>query len=79
MFEGVLRFPIIDNNYILSFNVYVGISIRIWIVVFWCDDNEKFFTTFQPLDFVVYMLIHWMFFTSVSEIDYNIYETQWKI
>lgn len=79
MFEGVLGFPLIGNNYILSFNVYVGISMRIWIVVFWCDDNEKFFTTFQPLDFIVYMLIQWMFFTSVSKIGYNICEGQYKI
>ena len=42
----------------LSFKlmVSVGISVRIWTIVFWPDETGKFFTI-QPLDFIMDMLI----------------------
>lgn len=57
MFGGELGFSVAGNNYILSLNlmVSVGISVRIWLIVFWPDGNGKFFPI-QPLDFVVAML-----------------------
>lgn len=80
MFEGDFGCSTIGNNYILSFKltVSVGISMRIWIVVFWFDDKGKFFTI-QPLDFILCMLIRCMFFSSVSKIGHNICGTQRKI
>lgn len=73
MFEGDLGFAVIGNSYILSFKlmVSVGFSMTIWIIVFWSDYNGKFFTI-QPLDFILCVLIRWIFFTSISEVGYNV-------
>lgn len=66
---------------VLSFKLMlgVGISVRIWIIVFWSDNNGEFLTVFQPLGFITHMLIQWMFFSSVSKIGYVICRTQCEI